>query len=360
MKNALITGITGQDGSYLAEFLLNKGYRVMGVIRRSSSQNTERIDHILKDCHERGILIFRDYGDLSDTHSLSRFIYGGNVTQYNRWGPNEFRFPPDEIYNLGAQSHVRISFDVPEYTANVSGLGVLRLLEIIREYESKNPGKKIKFYQAASSEMFGVAPSPQSEETPFHPRSPYGSAKAFAFHSVRNYREAYNLFAVNGILFNHESPRRGINFVTRKIARGVANIKKGTQQTLHLGNLDAKRDWGYAPEYVEAMWLMLQQPEPDDYVIATGESHTVREFVEKAFKHVGIDIGWKGKGTNEEGIDRKNGNVLIKIDPIYYRPTEVDELRGDFSKAKAKLGWGPKTKFDDLVAKLVEHELKEA
>ncbi len=329
----------------------------MGVVRRSSSPNTERIDHILKDLHNKGAVLFRDYGDLSDTHSLSRFIFGSHDA-YGRYGLHKFDFPPDEIYNLGAQSHVRISFDIPEYTANVTGLGVLRLLELIKEFEARNPGHKIKFYQAASSEMFGAAPAPQHELTPFHPRSPYGCAKVFAFNVVRNYREAYNIFAANGILFNHESPRRGINFVTRKIAKGVVGIKKGLHPKLHLGNLDAKRDWGYAPEYVEAMWLMLQQSEPDDYVIATGESHSVREFVEKSFKHVGIDIEWRGKGIDEKGFDKKTGAVLLEIDPDFFRPSEVHDLLGDYTKAKTKLGWEPKIKFDDLVSIMMEHELK--
>lgn len=359
MKSALITGITGQDGSYLAEFLLKKGYKVMGVVRRASTPNTERIDHVLKDLHEKGILLFRDYGDLADTRSLSRFIFGSHES-YGRYGPHSFDFPPDEIYNLGAQSHVRISFDIPEYTANVTGLGVLRILELVREFEARNPGKKIKLYQAASSEMFGAAPAPQHENTPFHPRSPYGCAKVFAFDAVRNYRESYNIFAANGILFNHESPRRGINFVTRKIAMGVADIKNGRRSKIHLGNLDAKRDWGYAPEYVEAMWLILQQPEPDDYVIATGEAHTVREFAEKSFKHAGIDVGWRGSGVHEKGFDKKTGAVIVEIDPDYFRPAEVHYLQGDYTKARAKLGWEPKTKFDDLVALMTEHELKKS
>ncbi|MEK7629883.1 MAG: GDP-mannose 4,6-dehydratase [Patescibacteria group bacterium] len=357
MKSALVTGITGQDGSYLAEFLLNKGYQVMGVVRRSSSINTERIDHILKDLHSKGVVLFRDYGDLADSHSLSRFI-DGNVESYNRYGSYEFKFPPDEIYNLGAQSHVRISFDMPEYTANVTGLGTLRLLELVRNHEARNPNSKIKFYQASSSEMFGFSPPPQNEQTVFHPRSPYGCAKAFAYHTVINYRESYNIFAANGILFNHESPRRGINFVTRKIVRAVAEIKRGRMEKLHLGNLDAKRDWGYAPEYVEAMWLMLQQPEADDYVIATGENHSVREFAERAFKYAGIDIVWQDQGLLEKGLDKKTGKVLVEIDPDYFRPAEVHDLRGDYTKAKAKLGWNPKTKFDDLVALMMEHELK--
>lgn len=357
MKSALITGITGQDGSYLAEFLLQKGYNVMGVVRRSSSPNTERIDHILRDLHDKGVKLFRDYGDLADAQSLSRFVYG-NIEPYGRYGPYEFKFPPDEIYNLGAQSHVKISFDIPEYTANVTGLGPLRILELIRQFEAKNPGVKIKFYQASSSEMFGGSPPPQNENTPFYPKSPYGCAKVFAFNIVRNYRESYNMFAANGILFNHESPRRGVNFVTRKVTRGIAGIKTGKIEKIYLGNLDAKRDWGYAPDYVEAMWLMLQEPQPDDYVIATGETHSVREFVEKAFKCIDVDIVWQGKGLEEKGIDKKTNKVLIEIDPDYFRPAEVNALLGDSSKAKTKLGWTPKVKFDELVAIMVNAELK--
>lgn len=348
-KKALITGVTGQDGSYLAEFLLEKGYEVLGVVRRSSTFNTERIDHLLKDLHEKGVKLNRDYGDLTDTHSLWRLVNG--------FGTSLFKEPPDEIYNLGAQSHVRVSFYIPEYTADVSGLGVLRMLELVRDFETQNPGKKIKFYQASSSEMFGASPSPQNEETPFRPRSPYAVAKTFAHHMVVNYREAYKMSACSGILFNHESPRRGPTFLTRKVARAVAAIKKGTQDKLYLGNLDAKRDWGYAPEYVEAMWLILQQPEPEDYVIATGESHTVREFVEKAFKYAGIDLGWQGKGLDEKGVDKKTGRVLIEIDPDYFRPTDVQELRGDASKARKKLGWEPRVKFDELIGIMVEAEL---
>jgi GDPmannose 4,6-dehydratase len=259
---------------------------------------------------------------------------------------------------LGAQSHVKISFDIPEYTANVTGLGPLRLLELIRQFEAKNPGVKIKFYQASSSEMFGGSPPPQSESTAFYPKSPYGCAKVFAFNITRNYRESYNMFAANGILFNHESPRRGINFVTRKVTRGIAGIKRGDVEKIYLGNLDAKRDWGYAPEYVEAMWLMLQESQPDDYVIATGESHSVREFVEKAFKCIGVDIAWQGKGIEEKGIDNKTNKVVIEIDPDYFRPAEVHVLLGDATKARTKLGWNPKTKFDDLVGIMVEAELK--
>lgn len=350
MKKALITGITGQDGSYLAELLLSKGYKVLGIVRRASTFNTERIDHLLKDLHDKGIRLYRDYGDLSDPHSLSRHVFG----------VHPFGEPPDEIYNIGAQSHVRVSFDIPEYTADVTGLGPLRILEAVRDFETQNPGKKIKFYQASSSEMFGSAPPPQDEKTSFCPQSPYGCAKVFAFHTTVNYRNAYNMFACNGILFNHESPRRGGTFVTKKITQAVAAVKKGSQSKLYLGNLDAKRDWGYAPEYVEAMWLILQQPEPDDYVIATGETHTVREFVERAFRHIGIDLGWKGSGLDEKGIDRKTGKVLVEVDPDYFRPAEVDVLRGDISRAKKKLGWEPKVKFNELVDIMMEAELKSA
>ncbi len=350
MKRALITGVTGQDGSYLAELLLSKGYEVLGVVRRSSSFNTQRIDHILSDLHNKGVKLFRDYGDLADPHSLWRLVNGQ--------GTSLFKNPPDEIYNLGAQSHVRVSFDIPEYTSDITGLGVLRLLEIIRDFEVKNPGKKIKFYQASSSEMFGSTPAPQNESTQFHPRSPYACAKVFAYHTVVNYRESYSIFAANGILFNHESPRRGGTFVTKKITNGVASIHKGKADCLYLGNLDAKRDWGYAPEYVEAMWRILQQPEPDDYVIATGENHTVREFVENAFKFVGSEIEWVGSGLDEKGIDRKTGKTLVQIDSDYFRPTEVDDLRGDGSKAKEKLGWEPKVHFTDLVKIMMEDELK--
>ncbi len=359
MKTALITGVTGQDGSYLAELLISKGYKVLGMVRRSSTFNTQRIDHLVKDLHEKGIMFFRDYGDLADSHSLMRLIMGP-YEQFSKYGPNVFDFPPDEIYNMGAQSHVRVSFDVPEYTADVTGLGALRILEIIREYQARNPnGKKIKFYQAASSEMFGSTPPPQNESTPFHPRSPYGCAKVFAFNTAVNYREAFNIFTCNGILFNHESPRRGPTFVTRKIARAVAGIKRGTQEKIFLGNLDTKRDWGYAPEYVEAMWLMMQQDKPDDYVIATGESHSVREFVEESFKTVDISIDWKGKGVDEKGIDVKSGTTLVEIDPDYFRPSEVDFLRGDYSKAKQKLGWEPKVTFRKLVMIMTEAELHE-
>lgn len=327
MKKSLITGITGQDGSYLAEFLLGKGYEVHGIVRRSSSFNTSRIDHIFQDPHTKNAKLILHYGDLADSQSIRKLIY---------------KIQPDEIYNLGAQSHVRVSFDVPEYTANITGIGTLRILETMKDFQEET-GKKIKFYQASSSEMFGSAPPPQNEKTPFHPRSPYGVAKVFAYWATVNYREAYDVFAVNGILFNHESERRGGTFVTQKIARGVARIKAGLDKKIYLGNLDARRDWGYAPEYMEAAWLMLQQEKPDDYVIGTGQSHSVKDFVASAFKCVGID-DWEN---------------YIEIDPRYYRPSEVDDLIADASKAKEKLGWEPKVKFDDLVKKMVDNNLKE-
>lgn len=326
VKKALITGITGQDGSYLAEILLEKGYEVHGVIRRASTFNTGRIEHIYHDPHEENRRFHLHYGDLTDASTIRKLIY---------------KIQPDEIYNLGAQSHVRVSFDIPEYTANITGLGVLRILEAIKDFQ-EHTGKKVKFYQASSSEMFGSAPPPQNEKTQFYPRSPYGIAKVFAYNTTRNYREAYGIFAVNGILFNHESSRRGETFVTRKITRGIARIKAGLDKKIYLGNLDAKRDWGYAPEYCEAMWLMLQQPESDDYVVGTGESHSVQEFVELAFKHAGID----------------NWQDYIGIDPRYYRPAEVDHLVADCRKAKEKLGWSAKTKFNDLVKIMVDEDLK--
>lgn len=326
MKKALITGITGQDGSYLAELLLEKGYEVHGIIRRASTFNTERLENIYKDPHVEGSRFHLHYGDLADASTIQHLLY---------------KIHPDEVYNLGAQSHVRVSFDIPEYTANVTGLGVLRLLEAIKDYE-KHTGKKIKFYQASSSEMFGSANPPQNEETKFHPRSPYGVAKVFAFETVRNYREGYGMFAVNGILFNHESERRGETFVTRKITRGVARILAGLDKKLYLGNLDARRDWGYAPEYVEAMYLMMQQDAPDDYVIGTGESHSVGDFVTAGFKAVGIE-NWKD---------------YVEIDPHYYRPAEVESLIADASKTKEKLGWEPKIGFDGLVKIMMKHDLK--
>jgi GDPmannose 4,6-dehydratase len=323
-KKALVTGITGQDGSYLSELLLDKGYEVHGIVRRSSSFNTNRIDHLYRDPHEEDVRIFTHYGDLTDSVALTRLIY---------------ELQPDEIYHLGAQSHVRVSFDIPEYTFDVTAAGTLRLLDAIREAGVE---RDVRFYQASSSEMFGSAPPPQSEVTPFHPRSPYAVAKVSAYWATVNYREAYGLFAVNGILFNHESPRRGETFVTRKITRALARIKAGLQDKLYLGNLDAKRDWGYAPDYAEAMWLMLQAAAPDDFVVATGETHSVREFLEAAFGHAGLD--W------EEHVE---------IDPRYFRPSEVDVLLGDASKAREKLGWEPKVGFDELVRLMVDADMAE-
>jgi len=338
MKKALITGITGQDGSYLAELLLDKGYEVHGIIRRASTFNTKRIDHLYKDPHCPDVKLFLHYGDLTDSSNLNRLIE---------------KIQPNEIYNLAAQSHVKVSFEVPEYTAEVVGLGTLRLLDAIKE-----TGLKTRFYQASTSELYGkVQEIPQKETTPFYPRSPYAAAKLYAYWITVNYREAYNIFACNGILFNHESPRRGETFVTRKITMAVANIVKGKQNKLYLGNLDAKRDWGFAGDFVEAMWLMLQQDSPDDYVIATGETHSVREFCEKAFKYAGYDIKWKGSGINEKGIDSKTGRVLIEVDPRYFRPTEVDLLIGDPTKAKKKLGWKPKVSFEELIEIMVKSDL---
>ncbi len=339
MKKALITGITGQDGSYLTELLLSKGYEIHGIIRRSSSFNTGRINHIYQDPHTRNRTLFLHYGDLSDSSSMSRLLEN---------------IKPDEIYNLGAQSHVKVSFEIPEYTADVTGIGTLRLLDAIKEIRLKT-----KFYQAASSEMFGkVQETPQKETTPFYPRSPYGCAKVYSYWITKNYRESYGLFACNGILFNHESPRRGETFVTKKITRGLTRIKKGFAEKLYLGNLDAKRDWGYAPEYVEAMWLMLQQDNPEDYVIATGKTHTVREFTEEAAKLLDFKIKWHGIGINEKGIDEKTGKIITEIDPFYFRPAEVDLLIGDSTKAKNKLGWQPKTEFKELVKIMIDAELK--
>jgi GDPmannose 4,6-dehydratase len=341
MKKALITGITGQDGSYLAELLLEKGYEVHGMVRRASSFTTARLDHLYYDDIAKGETrrVILHYGDLADSNSLHRIIE---------------KVRPDEVYNLGAQSHVRISFDIPEYTGDVTALGAERLLNAIRK-----SGHPTRFYQASSSEMFGLVQEiPQKETTPLYPRSPYGVAKVFAHLITKNYRESYGMFAVSGILFNHESPRRGENFVTRKITSGLARISRGLQQKLRLGNLDASRDWGYAKDYVEGMWLMLQHETPDDYVLATGETHTVREMVEEAAKHLGLEIIWEGTGLEEKGIDRKTGKVLIEIDPEYYRPAEVDLLIGDYSKAKEKLGWEPKTTFPELVRLMVEHDLK--
>jgi GDPmannose 4,6-dehydratase len=337
-KKALITGITGQDGSYLAELLLAKGYEVWGVIRRSSSFNTARIDHIYQDPHEKDVRLHLQYGDLNDSSSMNRLL---KIVR------------PDEIYNLGAQSHVKVSFEIPEYSAEVTGLGAVRLLEAMRELDLN-----ARFYQASSSELYGkVVETPQTETTPFYPRSPYACAKAYAFYITKNYRESYGMFAVNGILFNHESPRRGETFVTRKVTRAVAAIKHGTQDCLYLGNIDAKRDWGFAGDYVEAMWLMLQAAEPDDYVIATNETHTVREFCELAFAHAGMPIRWQGEGENEEGIG-PDGRVLIRIDPAYFRPAEVDLLLGNPAKAKAQLGWEPKVKFEGLVKMMVQADLE--
>jgi GDPmannose 4,6-dehydratase len=340
-QKALITGITGQDGSYLAEFLLQKQYDVHGIKRRSSSFNTERVNHLYQDPHEKKINFFMHYGDLTDSTNLIRLI-------------NEIK--PDEIYNLGAQSHVQVSFETPEYTANSDALGTLRLLESIRILGLE---RKIKFYQASTSELYGkVKEIPQNETTPFYPRSPYGVAKLYSFWTTKNYREAYDIFACNGILFNHESPRRGETFVTKKITRGLSRIKLGKDKKLYLGNLDAKRDWGHAKDYVRSMWLMLQQKEPDDYVIATGKNYSVREFVEKVAKKLDFDLIWKGKGINEKGIDKKTNKTIIEIDKRYFRPTEVDILLGDSSKARKKLNWKPEINFEKLVNEMVEFDLK--
>ncbi len=329
-KIALITGITGQDGSYLAELLLEKGYEVHGIIRRSSSFNTSRIDHLYKDRHNKDVKLFLHYGDLTDSSNLNRLLEKTN---------------PDEIYNLGAQSHVKVSFEVPEYTAETDAIGTLRFLDAIKE-----TGIKTRFYQASTSELYGkVQEIPQTETTPFYPRSPYAVAKLYGYWIIINYREAYNIFACNGILFNHESPRRGETFVTRKITIAAARIKAGVQNKLYLGNMDSKRDWGYAPEFVEAMWRMLQQPKPDDFVIATNEMHSVREFTELAFAELGTDIEWQGTGVNEKGIDKKTGKLLVEVDPEYFRPTELELLIGDYAKAKKILGWEPKVTFKELV-----------
>jgi len=375
-KRALITGITGQDGSYLAELLLSKEYEVHGLIRRSSTFNTDRIDHIYTDPHDSKSMLFLHYGDITDSGQLTNLIYN---------------IQPDEIYHLAAQSHVRVSFDMPEFTGDVTAIGTTRLLEAIRR-----SGIKTKFYQASSSEMFGDAPAPQNEETPFKPRSPYAAAKVYAYWMVRNYREGYGMLACNGILFNHESPRRGETFVTKKITRALARIKLGLQDKLYLGNLEAKRDWGYAPDFVEVMWLMLQQDNPEDYVIATGETHSVKEFIDLAFNYAGIELEWVGKGLEEKAIiasiDSKNygvssmetvplderaaysllhtaclrgtsqpkvGEVLIQIDPRYFRPLEVEFLQGDASKAKKKLGWEPKVRFKELVKIMVDADIKD-
>jgi len=338
-KKALITGITGQDGSYLAELLLEKGYEVHGLVRRVSTFNRQRIEHLFPDIHGKKNLITLHYGDLTDSSSLHRIIRD---------------LKPDEIYHLGAQSHVGISFDIPEFTGNTTALGTTRLLEAIRH---DNP--KTRFYQASSSEMFGlVREAPQKETTPFHPRSPYGVAKVYAYWMTVNYRESYRMYTCNGILFNHESPRRGENFVSRKITLGLANIVAGKLNMLHLGNLDAKRDWGYAKDYVEGMWLMLQQEKPDDYILATNENHTVREFVEEACGLLDIDLAWEGEGINEIGINRKNNAKIIQVNPMYFRPAEVDALQGDYGKAKKILGWEPKTRFKELVKIMVESDMK--
>lgn len=339
-KRALVTGITGQDGSYLAELLLAKGYEVFGMVRRTSSFNTSRIGHIYQDPHDDDVRLQLVCGDLADGSSLDQLVK---------------TIRPDEIYNLGAQSHVRESFDIPEYTSAITGFGCIRLLEAMRE-----SAVECRFYQASSSEMYGKAvETPQTERTPFYPRSPYACAKAFAFGATRNYRESYGMFVVNGIMFNHESPRRGETFVTRKITRGVARIRAGLQECLYLGNMTARRDWGFAGDYVQAMWLMLQAEEPDDYVIATGEAHSVREFCELAFELAGMPIKWQGEGENEVGVDA-NGTIRVKIDPRYFRPAEVDEMRGDASYARAKLGWKPTVTFPELVRLMVEADIEQA
>lgn len=339
-KKALITGITGQDGSYLAEFLLEKGYEVHGIRRRSSNFNTARVDHLFIDRHKKNAGLFLHYGDLSDSSSISRLIE---------------KIKPNEVYNLAAQSHVGVSFDIPEYTTDIDAIGTLRILDAI-----KNNSVKTRFYQASSSEMFGkVQELPQKETTPFYPRSPYGCAKVYSYWITRNYRESYGLFTCNGILFNHESPRRGENFVTKKITRGLSRIKLGLDKKLYLGNLEAKRDWGYAKDYVYGMWLMLQQDKPDDFVLATNETHTVREFVEECAKILDIDLKWRGVGIKEVGIDIKTGKIIIEIDHVgLFRPAEVDVLIGDYSKALAKLGWKPKVTFKELAKIMCEHDLE--
>jgi GDPmannose 4,6-dehydratase len=341
-KIALITGVTGQDGAYLAEFLLAKGYVVHGVKRRSSSLNTDRVDHLYLDPHVENGKFFLHYGDMTDATNLIRLI-------------QETR--PTEIYNLAAQSHVQVSFETPEYTANADGLGTLRLLEALRILRME---RSVRFYQASTSEMYGNSPAPQNEKTPFAPRSPYAAAKLYAYWITVNFREAYGIHASNGILFNHESPVRGETFVTRKITRAVAAIEAGTQDQLFIGNLNARRDWGHARDYVEGMWAMLQQPQPDDYVLATGEAHSVREFVERAFAVAGRRIEWRGEGVDEVGLDEAGGKELIKIDPRYFRPTEVDILVGDASKARSRLKWQHKVTFDELVVEMVTADLKAA
>lgn len=336
MKKALITGITGQDGSYLTELLLNKGYEVHGIIRRASSFNTGRIDHLFENKDIGNKTLFLHHGDMTDSSNLNRIME---------------KVRPDEVYNLAAQSHVQVSFEVPEYTAEVDAIGTIRLLDAIKE-----SGVNTRFYQASTSELFGGMPGtePQSERTPFYPRSPYAAAKLYAYWMTINYREAYNIFASNGILFNHESPRRGETFVTRKITRAVARILQGTQQKLSLGNLDAKRDWGFAGDYVEGMWRILQHSKPSDYVLATGETHTVREFVERSFKVIGIEIKWTGSGVGEKGVDSKSEKILVDVNPRYFRPTEVEVLLGDPTKAENELGWKRKVSFERLVKMMVE------
>ncbi len=339
-KTALITGVTGQDGAYLSELLLGKGYLVHGVKRRSSSFNTGRVDHLYRDPHEADVRFLMHYGDMTDATNLIRLI---QETQ------------PDEIYNLAAQSHVQVSFETPEYTANADALGTLRVLEAMRILGLEGT---TRFYQASTSELFGASPPPQGEATPFAPRSPYAAAKLYAYWITVNYREAYGMHASNGILFNHEGPTRGETFVTRKITRAVAAIELGFQKTLYLGNLEAERDWGHARDYVEGMWRIVQRDTPDDYVLATGEAHTVREFVELAFGHVGRTVEWRGQGVEEKGLDARTGDVLVRIDPRYFRPTEVDRLLGDPSKARAELGWRHSTSFEDLVAEMVAEDLE--
>ena len=343
MKKALITGVTGQDGAYLAEFLLKKGYEIHGLKRRASSFNTARVDHLYRDPHEQNVRFFMHYGDLTDSTNLIRIIQ---------------EIKPEEIYNLAAQSHVKVSFETPEYTANADGLGTLRILEAIRILELE---KKTRFYQASTSELFGkVQDIPQKETTPFYPRSPYAVAKLYAYWITVNYREAYGMYACNGILFNHESPIRGETFVTRKITRALARIKIGLQDTLYLGNLDARRDWGHARDYVEMMWLMLQQDKPEDYVIATGIQYTVRELIEIAARQLNMSIRWEGEGADEKGLEEKTGEMIVAVDPSYYRPTEVHDLLGDAGKARQKLGWQPSTSFEELIAEMIEADMEEA
>lgn len=342
MKKALITGITGQDGSYLAELLLKKGYEVHGLRRRSSSINIKRIEHLYQDPHLNNNKFYLHYGDATDASTLLRILKD---------------VEPHEIYHLAAQSHVKYSFETPEYTANADAIGVLRLLESIRIL---GLAKKTKFYQASTSELYGnIKQVPQNEDTPFYPRSPYATAKLYGYWITINYREAYDIFACNGILFNHESPRRGTTFLTRKVSLAVAKIKLGLQKKIYVGNLNAKRDWGYAPEYAEAMWLMLQQPKPEDFVIATGETHSVRDFIKEAFSAAGIDIEFKGKGLNEKGYSKSTNEALVEVDPYYFRPTETDYLLGDYSKARDKLGWKPKVKFKELVKIMVKDDIRQ-